>query len=156
MAEWTTKWLSCTGSWACGVGRLDRGRVGSIGAQLGSRAWGWFERTVTKHYPCTIPCALWLHHNISINTQVHFSLEQECRYPIPLEYILENLVTITCFCWSLLEVIPLNPKLRGYNLGVALNSFKSHCKSFPSFGSSKGTWSCRPLSLISLGQSLPW
>jgi hypothetical protein len=33
--------------------------------------------------PCTIPCALWLHHIISINTQVQLSLEQECKYPIP-------------------------------------------------------------------------
>jgi hypothetical protein len=32
---------------------------------------------------CTIPCVLWLHHIISLNTQVHFSLERECRYPIP-------------------------------------------------------------------------
>jgi hypothetical protein len=32
---------------------------------------------------CAIPCVLWLHHIISINTQVHFSLDRECRYPIP-------------------------------------------------------------------------
>jgi hypothetical protein len=28
----------------------------------------------------------------------------------------------------------LNPELRGYNLGAALNSFDSHCQSFRSFG----------------------
>jgi hypothetical protein len=54
--------------------------------------------------PCTIPCASRLHHNISINTKVHLSLEQECSYPIPLECILDNLVTSTCFHYSLLEV----------------------------------------------------
>jgi hypothetical protein len=37
----------------------------------------------SPHSPCTIPCTLWLHHNISLNTQVHLSVEQECRYPIP-------------------------------------------------------------------------
>jgi hypothetical protein len=37
----------------------------------------------SPHSPCTIPYALWLHQIISINTQVHLSLEQECRYPIP-------------------------------------------------------------------------
>jgi hypothetical protein len=36
------------------------------------------------HSPYTMPCALWLHHIISINTQVHLNLEQECRYPIHL------------------------------------------------------------------------
>jgi hypothetical protein len=70
---------------------------------------------------------------------VHLSLEQECRYPVPLECILDNLAAITCFCWPLLEVIPLNPELHRYNLGLALNTFESHYKSFPSFGSSKGT-----------------
>jgi hypothetical protein len=37
----------------------------------------------SPHSSFTIPYALWLHHIISINTQVHLSLEQECRYPIP-------------------------------------------------------------------------
>jgi hypothetical protein len=54
--------------------------------------------------PYTIPCWTWLHHNISINPQVHLSLEQECRYPIFLECIFDNLAATTCFHWSLLEV----------------------------------------------------
>jgi hypothetical protein len=57
----------------------------------------------SPHSPCIIPCASRLHHNISINTQVYLSLEQECRYPIPLECILDNLTTVTYFRCSLLE-----------------------------------------------------
>jgi hypothetical protein len=57
----------------------------------------------SPHSPCTIPCESWLHHNISISTQVYLSLEQECRYPIPLECILDNLTAVTYFWCSLLE-----------------------------------------------------
>jgi hypothetical protein len=53
---------------------------------------------------CAIPCVLWLHHIMSINTQVHFSLDWECRYPIPVECILDNLVATACFHCSLLGV----------------------------------------------------
>jgi hypothetical protein len=67
------------------------------------------DGNASLHSSCTIPCALWLHHIISINTQVHLSLEQECRHPIPLECIIDNLAAITCFCWSLLEVYTFGP-----------------------------------------------
>jgi hypothetical protein len=30
--------------------------------------------------------------------QVYSNLEPECRYPIPVECILDNLVAIICFC----------------------------------------------------------
>jgi hypothetical protein len=54
--------------------------------------------------------------------EVHLSLEQECRYPTPLECILDNLVVITCFHWSLLEGDTLDPELRWCNLATASNS----------------------------------
>jgi hypothetical protein len=70
---------------------------------------------------------------------MHFNLEQECRYPMIPGLFLENVIAISYFHWSLLEVILLNPEVCEYNLGVALNSFEFHCKYFPSFCSSKGT-----------------
>jgi hypothetical protein len=53
---------------------------------------------------------------------VHLSLEQEYRYSIPLECILDNLTAITCFRWSFLEGYTFDPELRWYNLATALNS----------------------------------
>jgi hypothetical protein len=64
--------------------------------------WKWWHCSTAPL--CTIPCVLWLHRIISINTQVHFSLDQEYRYPIPLECILDNLIATACFCCSLLGV----------------------------------------------------
>jgi hypothetical protein len=60
---------------------LDLPMLFSISCILVQLSKSWQHCITTS--PCTIPCALWLHHIISINTQVHLSLEPECRYPIP-------------------------------------------------------------------------
>jgi hypothetical protein len=52
--------------------------VWCILAQFTKSWWHWSTTPL-----CAIPCVLWLHHIISINTQVHFSLDRECRYPMP-------------------------------------------------------------------------
>jgi hypothetical protein len=56
--------------------------------------WFWVPFLVDYHFECVLP--MWF--------QVHLSIEQECRYPIPLECILDNLTTITYFRWSLLQI----------------------------------------------------
>jgi hypothetical protein len=109
--------------------------------------------------PCTIPCAQWLHRIISISTQVHLSLEQGCRYPIPpppLERVLDNLITVGCFCCSLLEGYTFESWIALVQPCNRLELFGPHCKFFGSFGSSKGTWLHHTLSLVLLGQLLSW
>jgi hypothetical protein len=54
--------------------------------------------------------------------EVHLSLEQECRYPITLECILDNLVAITCCCRSLPDVDTFESGIVWYNLVTASNS----------------------------------
>jgi hypothetical protein len=103
----------------------------------------------SPHSPCTVPCALWLHHIININTQVHLSFEKECRYPIPplsVSLIISPLLLV--FVGVNLSFIPLNPEMRGYNLEAVTNSFETHCKFSCSFGSSKGPWSYQSLPLF--------
>jgi hypothetical protein len=52
-----------------------------VSSILAQSTKSWWHCIIAFH--CTIPCASWLHHRISINSQVHINLEQDCRCPIP-------------------------------------------------------------------------
>jgi hypothetical protein len=83
----------------------------------------WKLCIASLHVHCTIPygpCTSWLHHHISISSQECLNLEQECRYPIHVECILDKVFAIPCLCLSLLNSI---------SSGSRQTSLVSSCKS---------------------------
>jgi hypothetical protein len=56
-----------------------------------------------KFLYCTIPYASWLHHHVSINSQVHLTLSKSGDIQYHLDEILDNIFVIVNFCWSLLN-----------------------------------------------------
>jgi hypothetical protein len=83
-----------------------------------------------------------MHHRINIDSPMHFNLKQECRYPMPSWMCLGDLVTILCFCWSLLIDYTLKAGIWWVTSWKPHQTLiELHCKPFMLLWSSSATFS---------------